>query len=94
MRTQASLGLSWIADLAHSLAYGDTIADAASMLCREEPEVRQKAKAGLVEQPGKRTNRESTARKLVSCNSSTAIPAPASKGSAAAPMNGSYERYR
>jgi hypothetical protein len=64
MRTQASLGLKWIADLAHSLAYGDTMADAASMLCREEPEVHQKAKAGLVKHPGKRTNRESTPEPL------------------------------
>jgi hypothetical protein len=44
-----------IADLTHSLAYGNTIADAASMLCRDEEEVRQKAKElGLTEHPGKR----------------------------------------
>jgi hypothetical protein len=44
-----------IADLTHSLAYGNTIADAASMLCRDEDEVRQKAKElGLTEHPGKR----------------------------------------
>jgi len=44
-----------IADLTHSLAYGNTIADAASMLCRDEDEVRQKARQlGLVEHPGKR----------------------------------------
>jgi hypothetical protein len=44
-----------IADLTHSLAYGNTIADAASMLCRDEEEVHQKAKElGLTEHPGKR----------------------------------------
>jgi hypothetical protein len=44
-----------IADLTRSLAYGNTIADAASMLCRDEDEVRQKAKElGLEEHPGKR----------------------------------------
>jgi hypothetical protein len=37
-------------DLTHSLAYG---ADASSMLCRDEEEVRQKAKElGLTEHPG------------------------------------------
>jgi hypothetical protein len=41
--------------MTHSLAYGNTIADAASMLCRDEDEVRQKARQlGLVEHPGKR----------------------------------------
>jgi hypothetical protein len=44
-----------IADLANSLAYGDTFAATARFLCRDEDEVRQKAKElGLVEQPGKR----------------------------------------
>jgi hypothetical protein len=44
-----------IADLTHSLAYGNTIADTASLLCRDEDEVRQKAKElALVEHPGKR----------------------------------------
>ena len=44
-----------IADLTHSLAYGNTIADAASLLCRDVDEVRKKAKElGLEEQPGKR----------------------------------------
>jgi len=44
-----------IADLANSLAYGDTLAATARFLCRDEDEVRQKAKElGLVEQPGKR----------------------------------------
>jgi hypothetical protein len=44
-----------IADLTHSLAYVNTIADAASMLCRDEEEVHQKAKElGLTEHPGKR----------------------------------------
>jgi hypothetical protein len=55
----ANSGEPWsemdIADLTHSLAYGNTIADAASMLCRDEDEVRQKARQlGLVEHPGKR----------------------------------------
>jgi hypothetical protein len=45
-----------VADLANSLGYGNTIVDAASMLCRDEDEVRQKAKElGLVEHPGKRS---------------------------------------
>jgi hypothetical protein len=44
-----------IADLTHSLDYGDTFAQTASFLCRDEDEVRQKAKElGLVEHPGKR----------------------------------------
>jgi hypothetical protein len=44
-----------IADLTHSLAYGNTIADAASLLCRDVDEVRKKAKElGLEEHPGKR----------------------------------------
>ena len=52
----ANSGEPWsemdIADLTHSLAYGNTIADAASMLCRDEDEVRQKAKElRLVERP-------------------------------------------
>jgi hypothetical protein len=46
----ANLGEPWseidIADLAHSLAYGNTIADAARMLCRDDDEVRQKAEEG------------------------------------------------
>jgi hypothetical protein len=55
----ANSGEPWsemdVADLAQSLVYGNTIADAASMLCRDEDEVRQKAKElGLVEHPGKR----------------------------------------
>ena len=55
----ANSGEPWtemdIADLTHSLAYGNTIADAASLLCRDEDEVRQKAKElALVEHPGKR----------------------------------------
>jgi hypothetical protein len=58
-RMGANSGEPWsemdVADLAQSLAYGNTIADAASMLCRDEDEVRQKAKElGLVEHPGKR----------------------------------------
>jgi hypothetical protein len=55
----ANSGEPWsemdIADLTRSLAYGNTIADAASLLCRDEDEVRQKAKElGLEEHPGKR----------------------------------------
>ena len=55
----ANSGEPWseldIADLTHSLAYGNTIADAASLLCRDVDEVRKKAKElGLEEQPGKR----------------------------------------
>jgi hypothetical protein len=55
----ANSGEPWsemdIADLAHSLGFGNTIADASSMLCRDEDEVRQKAtELGLVEHPGKR----------------------------------------
>jgi hypothetical protein len=55
----ANSGEPWsemdIADLTHSLAYGNTMADAASLLWRDEDEVRQKAKElGLVEHPGKR----------------------------------------
>jgi hypothetical protein len=56
----ANSGHPWsemdVADLANSLGYGNTIVDAASMLCRDEDEVRQKAKElGLVEHPGKRS---------------------------------------
>ena len=44
----ANSGEPWseldIADLTHSLAYGNTIADAASLLCRDVDEVRKKAK--------------------------------------------------
>jgi hypothetical protein len=40
-----------IADLTHSLDYGDTFAQTASFLCSDEDEVRPKAKElGLVEQ--------------------------------------------
>jgi hypothetical protein len=42
----ANSGEPWsemdIADLTHSLAYGNTIADAASLLCRDEDEVRKR----------------------------------------------------
>jgi hypothetical protein len=31
-----------IADLSHSIGYGNTIADAASFLCRDEDEVRRR----------------------------------------------------
>ena len=42
-------------NLRHSLDYGNTFADAASMLCRDENEVRQKARQlGLTEYPSKR----------------------------------------
>ena len=51
----ANSGKPWsemdISDLTHSLDYGDTFAQTASFLCRDEDEVRQKAKElGLVEQ--------------------------------------------
>jgi hypothetical protein len=54
----ANSGEPWsemdFADLTRSLAHG-TVADTASMLCRDEDEVRQKAKElGLEEHPGKR----------------------------------------
>ena len=52
-------GKSWskmdLEDLRHSIDYGATFAQAASFLCRDEDEVRQKARQlGLVEHPGKR----------------------------------------
>jgi hypothetical protein len=44
-----------IADLTHSLACGNTIADAANLLRGDVDEVRKKAKElGLEEHPGKR----------------------------------------
>ena len=44
-----------IDDLKASLAFGNGIAAAANMLCRDEDEVREKAKElGLEEHPGKR----------------------------------------
>jgi hypothetical protein len=54
----ANSGEPWskmdIRDLKNSLAYGNTFADTARMLCRDENEVRRKAKElGLVERPGK-----------------------------------------
>ena len=43
----ANSGIPWsemdIRDLKQSIAYGDTIEDTASFLCRDVPEVRQKA---------------------------------------------------
>jgi hypothetical protein len=55
----ANSGEPWsemdISDLTHCIKVGDTFAQTASFLCRDEDEVRQKAKElGLVEQPGKR----------------------------------------
>jgi hypothetical protein len=55
----ANSGEPWsemdITDLTHALAYGDTFAQTASMLCRDLVEVRQKAQElGLTEHPGKR----------------------------------------
>ena len=52
----ANSSKSWskmdIEDLRASLDFGNTFADAASMLCRDVDEVRQKAKGlGLVERP-------------------------------------------
>ena len=44
-----------IVDLTRSLDYGNTFAKSASFLCRDEDEVRQKARQlGLVEHPGRR----------------------------------------
>lgn len=50
----ANSGEPWsemdIADLANSLAYGDSFAQVASFLCRDEDEIRQKAnELGLIE---------------------------------------------
>ena len=55
----ANSGEPWsdmdITDLKDSVAYGDTIAETASFLCRDEDEVREKMKElRLTEQPGKR----------------------------------------
>jgi hypothetical protein len=55
-------GRSWsemdTTDLNHSIDYGDTIAETASFLYRDEDEVRQKMKElGLVGHPGKRVVR-------------------------------------
>jgi len=55
----ANSGEPWsemdLEDLRHSLDYGNTFAAAASLPCRDEDEVRQKAKElGLLDQPGKR----------------------------------------
>jgi hypothetical protein len=55
----ANSGEPWsemdISDLTHSLDYGDTFAQTASFLCRDEDEVHQKARQlGLVEHRGKR----------------------------------------
>jgi len=55
----ANSGKPWsemdLEDLRHSLDYGNTFADAANFLCRDEDEVRQKSRAlGLTEHPGKR----------------------------------------
>jgi hypothetical protein len=52
-----------ITDLTHSLNYGNTIADAASMLCRDDDEVRQKTKElGLVEHATPSSGRRMTCR--------------------------------
>ena len=55
----ANSGEPWsemdVEDLRHSLDYGNTFAATARFLCRDEDEVRQKARAlGLTEHPGKR----------------------------------------
>ena len=57
----ANSGEPWsemdIQDLRASLDFGNTLADAASMLCRDLPEVRKKARElGLTEHPGKRSS--------------------------------------
>ena len=54
----ANSGEPWsemdIADLANSLGYGDTFTQVASFLCRDEDEVRKKAKElGLIEKRSK-----------------------------------------
>jgi hypothetical protein len=44
-----------ISDLTNEIAHGRTMAETASFLCRDEDEVRQKAKElGMVEHPRKR----------------------------------------
>ena len=58
----ANSGAPWsemdIADLTHSLDYGDTFAQTASFLCRDEDEVREKMKElRLTEQPGRTARR-------------------------------------
>ena len=55
----ANSGEPWseadISDLKNELDHGRTVAETASFLCRDEDEVRQKARQlGLVEHPGKR----------------------------------------
>jgi hypothetical protein len=55
----ANSGEPWsemdFADLTNALNIGRTFAQTASFLCRDEDEVRQKARAlGLTEHPGKR----------------------------------------
>jgi hypothetical protein len=57
----ANSGEPWsemdLEDFRHSLDYGNTFAAAASFLCRDEDEVRQKAKQlGLKAHPGKRSS--------------------------------------
>ena len=59
----ANSGKSWsemdLEDLRHSLDYGDTLAETASFLCRDEDEVSEKMEElGLVEQPDKRKARK------------------------------------
>jgi hypothetical protein len=45
-----------ISDLTNELAHGRTMVETASFLCRDEDEVRQKAKElGLIEQPASRS---------------------------------------
>jgi hypothetical protein len=56
----ANSGKPWseedVRDLQDSLDHGDTFAEAARFLCRDQDEVQQKARAlGLVAHPGKRT---------------------------------------
>jgi hypothetical protein len=49
-----------ISDLTNEIAHGRTMADTASFLCRDEDEVRQKAKElGLQEHPGRRVRGKS-----------------------------------
>ena len=67
----ANSGEPWsemdIADLAYSMACDGTIEDAAIFLCRDEDEVRQKARElGLVDGPRKEKPREKAGRSVAS----------------------------
>jgi hypothetical protein len=62
----ANSGKPWskmdISDLRNEIAHGQTVAQTASFLCRDEDEVREKMKElGLVERPRKEKPRRSEA---------------------------------